>query len=89
MSIFPFKSAGLKLDPVTPWPVNVPPKVPVIKLLKSNEGDDWQNAPGLVHSAENGVKGAWQPVFEYDAIPSEVKVTVAPFWGLLLHFEDY
>lgn len=51
--MFPFKPEGLKLVPVTPVPVQVPPvvDVPDSSVFKFNTAADWQMGEGGVHVA--------------------------------------
>jgi len=55
MLIFPESPAGLKVEPLTPFPLHVPPVVPVTSVFRLMGAAFWQMAAGAVHAALGGV----------------------------------
>lgn len=53
--MFPESPAGLKMLPLTPFPLHVPPVVPVTSVFRLMGAAFWQMAAGAVHAALGGV----------------------------------
>ena len=53
--MFPESPAGLKVEPLTPFPLHVPPVVPVTSVFRLMGAAFWQMAAGAVQAALGGM----------------------------------